>query len=436
MSDLPHCPHQAVCAAQPARFEAVATFSGLAALRALSLSQRAVGLATLSRHAMGADTGAALHARLTEMGVESLVLTTCNRTELYWRARLPGDDETVTRAFADATGDREHWVLVSGPAAAHHLFRVCAGLESLVLGEAEILGQVRAALEACAGAGSFLQGVAQAALRAGRMARAETAIGVGALSVASAGVQVIARALPLAASRVLIVGAGATGVKAGRHLRKLGVGELIVANRTQSRADQVAASFDARSIAMDQLPGTLATVDAAIIAVHGDRPLLGLDTLRAVTAQREQPLVLVDLSMPAAVAAGEVAGLTHVTLAGLQREVERQRDRRATEIPKVEAVLDREMRHLQSWARHQAMRPLVSDLRRKVEEIRRTELARAQNELPDALPTDVAVLDRLSRRLLEQVLAIPLAAMASGEAPLDASQARYLRRLFALGPEA
>lgn len=436
MSDSPHCPHQGVCAAQPAHFEAVASFSGLAPLRALSLSHRAVGLATLSRHAMGAEAGAALHARLTEAGIESLVLTTCNRTELYWRARLPGDDETVTRAFEDATGTREHGVLVRGPAAAHHLFRVCAGLESLVLGEAEILGQVRATLDTCAGAGPFLQGVAQAALRAGRMARAETAIGVGALSVASAGVQVVSRALPLAASRVLIVGAGATGVKAARHLRKLGVGELIIANRTQSRADQAAASLGARSVAIDQLPDTLATVDAAIIAVHGDRPLLGLDTLRAVASLRQQPLVIVDLSMPAAVAVGDVTGITHVTLTGLRQEVERQRDRRATEVPKVEAVLDREMRHLQSWARHQAMRPLVSDLRRKVEEIRRAELARAQNELLGTLPTDVAVLDRLSRRLLEQVLAIPLATMASGEAPLDASQAQYLRRLFALGPGA
>lgn len=436
MSDSPHCPHQGVCAAQPAHFEAVASFSGLAPLRALSLSHRAVGLTTLSRHAMSAEAGAALHARLTQAGVESLVLTTCNRTELYWRARLPGDDEMVTCAFEDATGTREHRVLVSGFAAARHLFRVCAGLESLVLGEAEILGQVRAALDTCTGAGPFLQGVVQAALRAGRMARAETGIGVGAMSVASAGVQMVARALPLAASRVLIVGAGATGVKAARHLRKLGVGELIIANRTQARADQLAASVGARSIAFDELPDALATVDAAIVAVHGEAPLLGLDALGAVAAVRQRPLVMVDLSMPAAVAAGDVAGITLVTLAGLQRDVERQRDRRATEVPKVEAVLDREMQHLQAWARHQAMRPLVSDLRRKVEEIRRAELARAQTELAGALPTDVAVLDRLSRRLLEQVLAIPLATMASGDAPLDASQAQYLRRLFALGPGA
>ena len=128
MSDSPHCPHQGVCAAQPAQFETVASFSGLAPLRALSLSHRAVGLTTLSRHAMSAEAGVALHGRLTQAGIESLVLTTCNRTELYWRARLPGDDEMVTCAFEDATGTREHGVLVCGPAAARHLFRVCAGL--------------------------------------------------------------------------------------------------------------------------------------------------------------------------------------------------------------------------------------------------------------------------------------------------------------------
>jgi glutamyl-tRNA reductase len=132
---------------------------------------------------------------------------------------------------------------------------------------------------------------------------------------------------------------------------------------------------------------------------------------------------------------GEVAGVTRVDLGLIEREVERQRDRRAAEVPKVERVIDRELHHLQSWARHHALRPLASELRRKVEAIRRAELERARNELPGGA-ADAEVLDRLTRRLLDQVLAIPLATLEAGDLPLDATQAQYLRRLFALEPGA
>jgi glutamyl-tRNA reductase len=140
--------------------------------------------------------------------------------------------------------------------------------------------------------------------------------------------------------------------------------------------------------------------------------------------------------MPPVVEAGDVAGVTRVDLVALEQQVAEQRDRRAGEIPKVDSVIERELHHLQGWARRHALRPLVSDLRRKVELIRQAELARAAGELGDARNADVDVLDRLTRRLLDQVLAIPLATLETGELPLDAAQAQYLRRLFALGPGA
>jgi glutamyl-tRNA reductase len=140
--------------------------------------------------------------------------------------------------------------------------------------------------------------------------------------------------------------------------------------------------------------------------------------------------------MPPVVQAGEVPGVTRVDLAALEQQDAEQRDRRAAEIPRVEAVIERELHHLQSWARRHALRPFVSDLRRKVESIRQAELARAAGELSDPRAMDVHVLDRLSRRLLDQVLAIPFATLETGEVPLDPAQAQYLRRLFALGPGA
>lgn len=437
MSDSHACPHQTVCSTRPSHFHDVAAFSGLSALRAVTVNHRNVGLGTLSQHAAGCDRAMALHEVLTARGIESFVLATCNRTELYWRARQPGDVEAAQAAFRHAVGSPEGAATLDGRAAAHHLFRVSAGLESLVLGEAEILGQVRAALAACTGAGAFLHGVVRAALRAGRLARAETAIGVGALSVVSAAVQVLAEALPLGQGRVLVIGAGDTGTKAARHLRALGVSRIVVANRTLGRAETVAANVGADAVGLDAIDAELVRADAVLCAVDVPVPLLGLDALdRLMAARRQRPLIVVDLGMPPAIEPGAVPGVTRVDLASVEQQVADQRDRRAAEVPKVERVLDRELGHLQTWARHHAMRPLVSDLRQKVEAIRRAELARAQRELPSGHAVDVAVLDRLSRRLLEQVLALPLRTIEAGEAPLDPAQAQYLRRLFALESEA
>jgi glutamyl-tRNA reductase len=440
----PGCPHQDVCSTVPAdlHFRAVAELSGLGALRAVSLNHRNIGLEHLPQVSLSADAAASLQAGLGAANLESLVLATCNRTEIYWRTRAPGDDERVRDLVlahvmpVAADVIREHLPL-RGQAAALHLFRVCCGIESLVLGEAEILGQVRAALETNRACGSFLQGVVMAALRTGRMARAETAIGVGAQSVASAAVQLVAATLSLSESHVVVVGAGTTGLKAARHLRALEANRVTVANRTRERADAVAASVGADSIGLDGLLDEIRHADAVICAVASPTPVIGRDALEGVMIERgSRPLLIVDLSMPPVVEAGDVPGVTRVDLVALEQQVAAQRDRRAGEVPKVDTVIVRELHHLQGWARRHALRPLVSDLRRKVESIRQAELARAAGELGDARNADVHVLDRLTRRLLDQVLAIPLATLETGELPLDAAQAQYLRRLFALGPGA
>ena len=226
--------------------DAVAS-SGLKALRAITVNHRTVGIGTLADTRSTPRRAAALHTQLATSGIESFVLATCNRTEVYWRSRGGLDDETVTRAFSQAAaGPRPMTGFLCGSAAATHLFRVCAGLESLVLGEAEILGQVRAALDASPGAGPFLRGVVQAALRAGRLTRAETALGVGALSVASAAVQWWRASWPSADSHVVVVGAGATGVKVARHLRALGVRPPGAGQSHRERAAAVAATAGRR----------------------------------------------------------------------------------------------------------------------------------------------------------------------------------------------
>lgn len=370
MSDvLPH-PHHSLGRRAPLPAHAAPEQSGIPALRALAVTHHAVGLGGLQHLSLDCERAMDLHRALGAHGIPNVVITTCNRTEMYWQAQRPGDSEAVERGFAQALGVATLPPLVTGgrlagEAAAQHLFRVCAGLESLVLGEAEILGQVRAALEACTHSGAFLTGVVQAALRTGRMARAETAIGVGALSVASAAVQLLGRAVPLVGARVVVVGAGDTGLKAARHLRALRVGTLVVANRTASRATQLAAVVSGEAIGLDALAGELARADAVVCAVGAPEPVIGeADLRRAMAARHGRPLVLVDLSVPPAVERCAVPGVTCIDLCDIDAQTMTERSRRASEVPKAEAVVTRELGYLHIWARHQARRPVVADPRR------------------------------------------------------------------------
>ncbi len=343
------------------------TSVGLASLRAITLNFRHAGLEALSRTAATADAALNLHRTLSAQHIASLVLATCNRTELYWQSRGPADDAMAAAAFRDVTGGpvREDGspahVSLTGEDAALHLFRVCCGLESLVIGEAEILGQVRSAIDTCTGAGPFLTGVAVAALRTGRFARAETSIAVGALSVASAAVQLLAGKVDVQTARVLVVGAGETGFKTARHLRARGMAHLVIANRTLARAEAAAAALGAEAVGLESVADHAASADAIVCAAGGEDYLLThADLKRAAVARCGRPQVVVDLSMPPAVEPGEVPGLTRVDLQSIEGHVDTRRQRRMAEIPAVEAVIAREHDRLRIWADRRHARSVIS----------------------------------------------------------------------------
>ena len=334
----------------------VSSASALSPLRAISLSHHSVGLGALPAFSLGCDRAMALNAALTSGGIPSVVLATCNRSEIYWQSRGGADDMLVRALVTQALGPASPMVLaaratLAGTAAAGHLMRVAAGLESLVVGEAEVLGQVRAALDACIGAGPFLTGVFHAAIRAGRMARAETAIGLGAQSVASAAVRVLAQQVPLTRARVVVVGAGDTGARTARHLQALGAAELAVLNRTASRAADVGVVAAGEAAGLDRLPLELTRADAMIFAVAVTRPLVeGAALTTAVEARGGRPITIVDLSMPVAIEPVDLAGVRWFDLAAIERDMAADRQRRVAEVPKVEAVLARELAILERRA--------------------------------------------------------------------------------------
>ena len=413
-------------------------------LRLLSISHHSAPLEQLERMALGAAATAALLNEFHRLGSEVVLLSTCNRTELYWASRGPLQDQeteaTLMRCCGSHAPPRRHFVEKQGAAAAEHLFRVAAGLESMVMGEAEILGQVRAAIDLADQhdtSGFFLSGLFRAALRCGGRARQETGIGIGALSVASTSIQLLTRVHPdLASSTVLVIGAGMTGIKAARHLAAENVGRMVILNRTQARAEEAALELSCEASSLDALPAWLVEADAVVAAAHVDSPIVTAAALREAMASRAgRPLVLIDLSLPRAIEAA-CADLPEVVLhdiSGLEEIVAANRVRREREIPRVETLLQRELARFVEQARESAMRPVLAELRQHAESIRRAELERALAAADGAI--DPELMERVTRRIVDRLLHAPSMALRRGDLSLDGQHAHYLRLMFGLGAD-
>jgi glutamyl-tRNA reductase len=426
---------------------------GLDALRLLSASSRTVSLAELERLALSRAQASSLCRRLLEHGLRAVVLSTCNRTEVYWCSESPADEalveaETLACAHRGSGGAggaapqqrlREDCIVsLHGEQVVTHLFRVASGLESQLVGEAEVLGQVREAFEIATAAEStdeLLSELFRAALRAGRHARAHTGIGIGALSVSSAAVSLLHRSHPeIARGQVLVIGAGEVGRAAARHLTAAGIGQLVLMNRTVERAQSVAAEIAAHVAQIEELPRRLSEADAVLVATQVDEPLLTVKQVAdAMSARRGRALVLFDLSLPRGIdpAVSDVNGVHLHDLSALEELVDENRLQREREIPRVEVILDQERYRFRIWVRRYLTRPLVGELRRRAEQICRTELASLFEGTGDP-----EALERATQRVVRRLLFAPIRALERGDLPLEGQHASYLRRLFGLEPNA
>lgn len=297
---------------------------------------------------------------------EALVLSTCNRTEFYGVGR---DAELASRALRVVVEETIGVTLrptsagghgAVGEAVCRHLARVACGLDSLVLGEAEIQGQLRAATTTAREAGTWgprLERVVAAALRAGGRARSETAIGIGSTSVASAAVSLGERVLRgITNKRVVIVGAGQAGRLALSRVLKRRPLEVTLLNRTFVRAEAAVAGTAARAGDLERLASTISTADLVIVAAQGPAWLISPNLLRAL-GPRQSRLVIVDIAMPAAVdpAVREVPGVKRYGIDELKGVVEDTRQRRMAVVPAVEAIAaDESARVWRDWMRRNA----------------------------------------------------------------------------------
>ncbi|HEY7514247.1 MAG TPA: glutamyl-tRNA reductase [Vicinamibacteria bacterium] len=369
---------------------------------------------------------------------EALVLSTCNRTELYAVASDGAAAEEALRALVRRAKGKD--LLGPGPEryachdgeAARHLLRVASGLESMVLGEAEILGQVRDALALAASEGalgSVLDRLVTTALRAGKRARTETDIGAGTVSVASAAVALAGKVFSdLGGREVLVLGAGDTARLAGQHFALRRPKALRIANRTVARAEALAQAFGGEAFPLDGLAAALVTSDVIVCATSAPRPLLGCEDVRdALRGRRGRPLLVIDLGVPRNVepAVADLEGVFLHTVDAVRGHVDENLGRRRRAVPRVEAIVEEELFSFLDWVRTLEVTPTLRALRERFEAVRAEEVGR---HLGRFSKEDAERVESLTRSLVNRLLHTPITRLKA----LGAENGHDRRRLDAV----
>jgi len=421
-------------------------------LLVVGLSHRTAPVSLLERAAVGADQLAAMLDRLLrgEHVSEVLVLSTCNRVEVYAEVdRFHGglqDASTVLadRVHLDVPSLGEHLYVHYEDAAVLHLFSVAAGLDSMVVGESQILGQLRTAYAVAADLDAVnrqLHELCQHALRTGKRVHAETGIDRAGASVVSVGLSQAERTLgPLAGVRALVIGAGSMGALSAATLTRAGISEVVIANRSLRRAERLAAQLDgpARAVPLDDVPAELAGADLVVGCTGAVGTVLSAATVEAsLPARGDRPLVLLDLALPRDFdgAAGVLPAVHYLDLAALQEPAIRLGAHE--DVERARQIVAEEVAGRLGARRATAVAPTVTALRARAAEVVDAELARLDSRLPGLDAIARAEVARTVHRVVQTLLHAPtvrvkeLAERPGGDAYADA-----LRELFDLDPAA
>ena len=380
---------------------------------------------------------------------ESVVVSTCNRSEIYVASDDPAKAREELVAFLSEYHQLPpetflpHLFVKEDGTAAGHLFRVAAGLDSLVVGEPQILGQVKDAFQTAAerrAAGPLLSKLFHWSFNVGKRVRTETALGEGAVSISFAAVALARKIFgQLQGRHVLVVGAGEISTLTAQHLRSQGVGEIVITSRTLASAETLATAVGGRAVPWEQMTQALATADIVITATGSHRPIITQAQLAPSTGRRRSdPLFIIDIAVPRDVdpAVGEIEQVFLYNVDDLQGIVSENMTRRAGEIERAESIVGEELTRFSSWQRSRGAIPTVVALRQRFEAIRRSELQRLEGKL-GALPPDArARVDEVTRLIIEKLLLEPTEQLKA--LPDEETQASYteaVNRLFRLRPD-
>ena len=373
---------------------------------------------------------------------EAVLVSTCNRTEVYCRA----EDPAALRAWLNAAAERLGLALDpylychSGESAVRHAFRVASGLDSMVLGEPQILGQVKESLrvaEAAGTVGSQLGRLIQQSFAVAKQVRTETSLGAQSISMAAAALKLAQNVFgDLSRTRLLLVGVGEMVELAATYFVAQHPKAVVVANRTLARGEAFAERFNATAISLADLPSRMAEFDLVITGTASTLPILGKGLIEsALKARRRRPIFIVDFAVPRDVEA-QVAELEDVflyTIDDLQGIVQGNLDARRSAVEQAEAIIDTQVGQFMHWMQLRQSVPLIRALRDQAEDARRHELERALRLLAKG-EEPKQVLESLSQGLTNKLMHAPTQALNEATGDERRSLADTLSRLFRLRP--
>ncbi|MCW3034623.1 MAG: glutamyl-tRNA reductase [Solirubrobacterales bacterium] len=380
---------------------------------------------------------------------EAVVISTCNRTEVYLVVGDPVQAEAdVLGLLARRAGIRptELAEAIYSPRncdAARQLYRVTAGLESMIVGEAEIQGQVRRAHEAAMGAGAtgpLSNRLFAAALTTGKRVRSETTIGASRVSVPSVAVDLALSVLgDVQASHVVILGAGETSELTARALAEQGAGTIFVANRHANRAISLAQRFGGTVVGLEKLPEQLLAADIVLSSTASPHPIVGREELEMVVAQRKgRPLLLIDIAVPRDIdpACGELEGVTLYDMDDLQALVARNLSSRADQAPRALEIVEEEIHRFARWLGQLDALPTVGALREHGNAIVEQVLAENAGRWDSASSRDVARVEAIARAVMTRLLHEPTIRLRSLDGDRGHASLELVRELFGLREDA
>ncbi|HJU71169.1 MAG TPA: glutamyl-tRNA reductase [Paucimonas sp.] len=376
---------------------------------------------------------------------EAAILSTCNRTELYAASHKPGGIEAAIDTTAHFLADYHHLsynelrpYLYTLPQdnAVRHAFRVASGLDSMVLGEPQILGQMKNAVrqaDAAGGLGTYLHQMFQRTFAVAKEVRSTTDIGAHSVSMAAAAVRLAQRIFDTVADQhVLFIGAGEMIELCATHFAAQNPKSLTIANRTMERGEALAHRFNGRALRLAELPEQLAKFDIVVSCTASSLPIIGLGLVeRAIKARRHKPMFMVDLAVPRDIET-EVGRLDDVflyTVDDLGAMVQSGFENRQAAVAQAEAIIETRVQSFMHWIDSRAVVPVIQDLHENSEAMRVAELERARRLLAKGEDIDV-VLEALSRGLTAKFLHGPQQALHNAQGDERARLAALLPQLF------
>lgn len=376
-------------------------------------------------------------------GPEVALLSTCNRTELYCAADpalvTPAVDWLAARGGVHSQELMPHAYVLEGGAAARHAFRVASGLDSMVLGEPQILGQMKQAVREASTAGTLgttLHQMFQRSFAVAKDVRTSTEIGSHSISMAAAAVRLASQLFEdLRDTRVLFVGAGEMIELVATHFAARQPKGMAVANRTLERGEKLASRFSAEALRLADLPSRLAEFDAVISCTASSLPIIGLGAVeRAIKARKHRPMFMVDLAVPRDVEP-EVARLPDVylyTVDDLSALVQSAGEKRQAAVQQAEAIIESGVQSFVHWLGQRDAVPLIQALNAQANDWRAAEIARARKLLAKGENID-AVLEALSRGLTQKMLHGALAELHAADDAHRPALAQTVSRIFLRG---